>query len=349
MKNWLSIVTVALSVTILASCSSNLPRSDKYASLAAEFDRVFPVVWGDGTNELHTLMVLKDGKVIYERSAPGHSSDDLHVMWSATKTFTATAVGFAVQDGLLSTSDRIVDLIPELCPENPDPRLSDVTVWNLLTMSSGLGGSVSGDVARRGDMVDWARETLAQPLKSAPGELYDYNSMGSYLLSVIVTSVTGERVDKYLEKKLFKPLGIKDYYYEVSPQGYNSGGWGLFLSAESLAKMCQFMLDRGRWKGKQLLDNNWFDAAMSPQVLQYQNRTDDEDMIRRFKETDDWNQGYGYQMWCCRNNAFRLDGAWSQFGIIMPDKNMCVVALSHCGNGKLLLDSIWNYIYNNMR
>lgn len=343
------IMLYAVLLTAAVSCDDGkLLRTDEYDHLAESFDKVFPIVYGNGTGELHTMIVMKDGKIIYERSDPAHSSDGLHILWSASKTFTATAVGFAVQDGLLSVNDRLVDVVPELCPACPQEYLTEVTIWNLLTMSSGLAVSPSSADARRGVVEDWARETLEAPMLFRPGYHYNYNSMDSYMLSVIVSKVTGMSLEKYLEKKLFRPLGIREWHYDVSPQGYNSGGWGLFLSAESMAKMCQFMLDRGVWKGKRLLDENWFDSAMSPQIMQYRNRTNDQELIAKYKEEDDWNQGYGYQMWCCRHGAYRLDGAWSQFGIIIPDKNAVVVTTAHCGNNKLLLNAIWEHVYDKL-
>lgn len=173
---------------------------------------------GGGTDLLHGLMVVKNGKVIYEKYDTGHEVDDLHVLWSASKTFTAAAVGFAQQDGLLSVGDRILDYLEEEAPENPSEWLQQVTIEDLLVMSSGFDSSSSSTRGRanRGEEFDWARDALASPILFEPGTMFRYNSMDTYLLSVIVSKVTGLKVGEYLEKKLFRPLGIDRYEWKES-------------------------------------------------------------------------------------------------------------------------------------
>ena len=338
----LLIITV---IIVMGGCrSGKLPRAEATAEQKASFEQVFPLIWGEGTNELHALMVLKDDKVLWEQTDEGHTIDGKHVLWSASKTFTATAIGFAVQDGLLSVDDRMVDLIPDLCPEERNPWMDEVTVWHLLTMSSGIGGEMSSQYARRGDLKDWAREVLSYPMRFQPGTMFEYNSMGTYMLSVILTRVTGERLDNYLDRKLFKPLDITDWWWEKSPQDISSGGWGLFLSAESMAKMGLFMLHKGVWEGNRLLNEEWFNQAMSPQIMQYKNRMSEEEIAAL--QPAEWNQGYGFQMWCCTHGAYRLDGAWGQFCIIIPEKNAVVVLFSHTANTGNMLKYVWQYIYD---
>ena len=171
--------------------------------------------------------------------------------------------------------------------------------------------------------------------------------MDTYLVSVIVSKAVGEPMSEYLNRKLFNPLGIKKWIWEKSPQGYDCGGWGLFLNLESFAKMGQFMLQRGEWNGKRLLNEEWFDVAMSPQIMQYAGRGVSDEWIAAHAN-DEWNQGYGYQMWCCTHGAYRLDGAWSQFCVIIPEKNAVVACLSHSPNGARMLNSIWINVYDNL-
>jgi len=339
------ILTVLLAFSMVldafaAPGGDKLPRAEATETQKAEFHKMFPLVWGHGTDELHALMVLKDGKVIYEETGPAHTIDQKHVMWSASKTFTAVAVGFAMQDGLLKTSDRMVDIIGDLCPEDRPEWMDEITVWHLLTMSAGIAGENSSQLCRRGALKDWAREILASPMHFKPGEYFQYNSMESYMLSAIISRVTGERLDKYLEHKLFEPLGITDWWWEVSPQDYAAGGWGLFISAESLAKMGQFMLQKGVWNGERLLYEEWFDEAMSPQIMQDKNREK--------KGSGEGKQGYGYQLWCCTHGAYRIDGAWGQYAIIIPEKNAVVVILEHSTNTSDVFKGVWNYIYPNL-
>ena len=339
----------AVSLVVLCACGGNsLPRgtADDFTRYKEAGDKVFEDTWSEACNELHSLMVVKDGEVVYENYAPALSADELHIMWSVSKTFTATAVGFAVQDGLISLDDKVVDYFPEELPAERHEWLNEMTLHDLLIMSSGLRYDHIGRAAG-GQQFDWVRETLSAPFDFRPGTMYHYNSMNTYLLSVIVSRVTGMKIADYLDRKLFTPLGIKNYHWTESPQGYNSGGWGLHISTESLAKMGQFMLQRGCWNGKQLLFEEWFDEAMSPQIMQYEGRIADPAELQRFKESmarDQWHQGYGYQMWCCIDGAYRLDGAWSQFCIIFPEHNAVVAATSHAGNGATIFNSIWTNI-----
>lgn len=338
-------VIFLLCLAAAVSCGRGLPRASYPGSEA--FDKVFFDVWSKGTNELHSLMVLKDGKVIYEQYETGHGPEELHILWSASKTFTATAVGFACQDGILTVQDKVVDYFtPEELPEEISPWLAQMTVHDLLIMSSGIGADLREKTRRREDL-DWARETLCSPVRFEPGTLFEYNSMDTYLLAVIVSRAVGKSLEAYLNEKLFRPLGIRKWVWEKSPQGYNTGGWGLFLRLEDFAKMGQFMLQKGVWNGRRLLNEAWFDQAMSPQILQYQGRGMSEEWIAS-RSGDDWNQGYGYQMWCCTHGSYRLDGAWSQYCVIMPDKNAVVAAFSHTSDGWTLLNSIWANIYDNL-
>ena len=328
MKRYL--FTVLGLLAILAGCkSTSLPRA--FYPGSEDFNNVFDDVWSEGCNELHSLMVLRDGKVIFERYEAGHGPDELHILWSASKTFTATAVGFACQEGLITTDDKVVSFFgAEELPEEISPWLAQMTIHDLLVMSSGIE-IVTTDIramTRLNPDLNWAKVTLCSRLNFEPGTMFHYNGMDTYLLSVIVSKVTGEQMSSYLERKLFKPLGIKEWIWKKSPQGYDTGGWGLFLNLESLAKMGQFMLQRGVWNGKRLLNEEWFDNAMSPQIMQHQGRGESEEWIAEHAN-DDWNRGYGYQMWCCTHGAYRLNGAWSQFCVIIPDKNAVVAALSH--------------------
>lgn len=347
MRRCCTIVAVVC-LAFLASCNNivSLPRASeqKQTLYKAAGDNVFDDVWSLACDELHSLMILHDGEVVYERWATGHTPQELHILWSASKTFTALGVGFAVQDNLLSVEDRVVDFLSaQELPEECGEWLSRMTVWDLLVMSSGISGDLIGS-AQNSKFDGWVTNTLRTGMAFEPGSRFAYNSMNTYLLSVIVSRVTGEKLVDYLDRKLFSPLGIEDYVWEESPEGYNSGGWGLFLSTESLAKAGQFILQKGEWNGVQLLDKEWIEDATSAQIMQSKGLGRSEEELARLKAENDWEQGYGYQMWLCRNGGVRFDGAWGQYCVILPNYNAVVVALSHTGNGARILNSIWTNI-----
>ena len=331
-----------------AACTSSpdtsLPRGKSPVD-TAEFDKVFDDVEAVPGDSLHSLMVVKDGKVIYERYAPGHGKDEAHVMHSVSKSFLSTAVGFAVQEGLLTVDDKVVDYFTdeELPPaEERSPRLKGLTVKDLLIMSSGFE---HGNIDRR-NSPQWARDIFAIPQTWDPGTLFRYNSMNSYLLSVIVSRVTGMKVNDYLEPRLFTPLGIESHEWVESPQGYNAGGWGMYITTESLAKMSLFVLQKGVWKGRRLLDEAWFDEACKAQIMEYagEDITPEEAAVKY--ASDQWNMGYGYQFWIGDKGCCRLDGAYGQFGIVMPDKNLVIATTAQVKNNQILYYSAWKHIHD---
>lgn len=338
---YISLFVMALG---LAACqNTSLPRAE--ASESERFkvagDQVFEDVYEGPGNVLHSLMILDEGKVVYEKWNIGYSPDQLQVMWSISKTFTALAVGFAQQEGLLHTEDKVMDYFDRSeLPSEPDSLLDGLTLHDLLIMSSGL--SDCSYRTMKGEVQDWAMTALCEKFCFKPGEMFQYNNMNAYILSVIISRLTGMKMAEYLNRKLFVPLGIEDYHWLESPQGYNAGGWGLYLTTEDLAKVGQFFLDRGRWQGKELLGEDWFVQASYPHIVQYKR------LITDPVETDprdQWRQGYGYQMWNCTDGAVRMHGAQGQLCIIFPDKNAVVVTTANCSKDVNILDSIWKNIY----
>lgn len=321
----------------LAGCCNNadtlLPASDEKIDPAGP-EKVFELVRLNGCSELHSMVIVKDGKLLYEQYAPGQEPDYYHILWSASKTFTATAIGFAVQEGLLTVDDKVISFFDESeLPAEISPELEKLKIWDLLTMSPGFNEDILSKT-EAGVVEHPAAYTLACGFKREPGVKFEYNSMATYLLSAIITKVSGVTCEEFLTPRLFEPLGIRKHTWETSVEGYSMGGWGLHLTTRSFAKMGQFFAWKGAWNGKQLLNPEWFDEAMSVQI-----GTENWGSI-------EWNQGYGYQMWACTlPGSYRLDGAWGQYCIIYPDKNAAVAVNTHVYDGGALISSIHKYIY----
>jgi CubicO group peptidase (beta-lactamase class C family) len=166
------------------------------------------------------------------------------------------------------------------------------------------------------------------------------------MLSAIVQKVTGEKVVDYLDSRLFQPLHIDKPKWEESPQGINTGGWGLYLKTEDLAKMGQLLLQNGEWNGKQLIPSEWVAEMSKKQVESVNPGTRMEDAAAKgmTKETSDWMQGYGYQMWMCRPACFRADGARGQYIIVIPGKNAVIAITSDNGDLQGELNLVWDRI-----
>ena len=340
-------------VLLLAACTNGngpLPRAKASAQMEEAFASYLQAV-ADSAEDLHSVMVLQHGKVLEEKF---FVPDTAHILNSVSKTFTSTAVGFAISEGLLHLDDKIVDLFPESVPENASDTLKRVTLRHLLTMNSGHGTDPTG-ATRRGD-DDWVRGFMEWPLQYEPGTCYCYNSLGTYVLSAAVQKVTGQKIVDYLEPRLWQPLGIEKPFWQESPAGVNTGGWGLYLKTEDLARMGLCILNGGKFNGRQVIPADWVkemsakqvpcvNAGMNERMLQAIQADPSHPAYARFSpENNDWVQGYGYQMWRCRHNAFRADGANGQYIIIIPEKDAVVVTTAHIQNMGQELNLIWDHL-----
>jgi CubicO group peptidase (beta-lactamase class C family) len=283
-------------------------------------------------DHVDSYMLLRGGQVIGERWWGSAGPEIAHVMWSISKSFTSTAVGLAISQGLFGLHDRVVDLLPDSAPAEVGPLLGRLTVRHLLTMTTGHAAESLPDPERGGD-VDWARHILAHPIDFEPGTHFVYNSGASYLLSAIVQRTSGLLLVDYLLPRLFEPLGVEPPSWELSPQGINTGGWGLELRTEDLAKFGQLYLRRGHLDDSVVVPEEWVAEATSRQVPNGDPTA-----------PSDWSQGYGYQFWQCRNGAYRGDGLGGQFCIVMPKQDAVLVITADLVDMQQELDVLWNHL-----
>jgi hypothetical protein len=175
-----------------------------------------------------------------------------------------------------------------------------------------------------------AKSFLAQPVPHLPGTHFKYNTAATFMQSAIVQKVTGQTVLDYLRPRLFEPMGMPAPNWDTNFQGISLGGYGLRVRTEDIAKFGQVYLEKGRWSGRQLLPAAWIELATTKQVSNGSN------------PRSDWNQGYGFQFWRCRHNAFRGDGAFGQYCIVMPDQDAVVAITSGVGDMQAVLDLVWD-------
>lgn len=345
-KKILLAMLIAMSTTLglQARTANSLKRGKASKELREAFDRYLHAVDSTQMN-IHSVMILQDGKVLAEKWMGEGAPDKPHILNSVSKTFTSTAVGLAISEGKLRLDDKLVSFFPDKLPKEPSAYLSQITVRHLLTMTCGHDTDPTGVIRNEKDN-DWVRDFLAFPVKHEPGTFYCYNSLGTYMLSAIVQKVTGQTVLSYLTPRLFEPLGITGVTWQESPQGINCGGWGLFLKTEDLAKMGRLLLQQGRWGKHQVVPAEWVKAASSYQVPCVPSGQTPETAARNglTTSTSDWVQGYGYQMWRCRHNAFRADGANGQYIVVLPELNAVVVNTAHLRDMQKELNLIWDFL-----
>ena len=290
------------------------------AAVAAMLDAI--------TGELHSFMVVRHGHVIAEGWAAPYSSDRPHLLYSVSKSVTATAVGFARAEGLLDLDDLVLDHFPDLAPAAPSPNLRRMRLRHLLTMTT---GHLEGASERAYRQPDWARAILAEPVEHEPGTHFAYNTAATYLLSSAVQRVSGQRVLDYLRPWLLEPLGIEGATFEQSEQGIDNGGSGMSMTTEDLAIFGQLYLQDGVWAGRQVLPVGWAVEATACHVPIGQ------------REESAWSTGYGYQFWRGSHGDFRAYGAFGQYCIVVPDLDLVVAT-----TGAMVVDgelpALWEHL-----
>jgi len=326
-----------LSVNVVAQKATSLPRSVPEAEGVASDDIVkFLDAAGKSKTEFHSFMLLRHGKVIAEGWWNPYRYDLKHTLYSCSKSFTATAVGFAVQEKKLSLNDKVISFFPNDLPDTVSKFLSQLTVKDVLIMADGQEPDPTGVVGTK--YTNWIKGFFETPILHEPGSVFLYNSLGTYMLSAIVQKVTGQKVVDYLKPRLFDPLGITGMDWEMDKQGINTGGWGLRLKTEDMAKFAQLFLQKGKWNGKQILPESWIEEASTKKILQ------SPDAPQSKRDSSDWLQGYCYQMWRCRHNAFRGDGAFGQFMIVMPEQDAVLAITAESPDLQGEINLVWDYL-----
>lgn len=329
-------VYVLVSTTLLSlssgtlSAGTPLPRSSPEAQgVASSAIREYLAAADQEIHTLHSFMLVRHGHVVAEAWWKPEAADKPHVLWSLSKSFNATAVGLAEAEGKLSLEDPVVKFFPGEAPAQPSENLKAMRVKDLLTMTGGHEVEPKFNIGTGPTVKDF----LNHPVAHTPGTWFCYNTPGSYTLSAIVTKVTGQTVQEYLKPRLFEPLGIENPEWGMTSEGFNFGGYGLFLRTEDIAKFGQLYLQKGQWNGKQVLPSKWVEAATSKQVPN--------DKATSAKNSD-WRQGYGFQFWRCQNNAYRGDGRDGQFCLVLPEQDAVIAITAQTGQMQAELDLVWN-------
>jgi CubicO group peptidase (beta-lactamase class C family) len=321
----------------MARQNSNLPHSTPEAEGVSSSEIInFLDATAKTKTEFHSFILLRHGKVIAEGWWNPYKPALKHTLYSCSKSFTATAIGFALNEKLLSLDDKVISFFPNDLPDSVNSFLSALTVKDVLMMSDGMDPDPSFIVAPRDS--NWVKGFLATTIKYQPGTKFLYNSLGTYVLSAIVQKVTGQKTIDYLKLRLFDPLAIEGVDWETDSRGINTGGWGLRLKTEDMAKFAELFLQKGNWNGKQVLPAWWVQEASTMKIMQ------DPNAPQSKKDSSDWLQGYCYQMWRCRHNAYRGDGAFGQFMIIMPDQDAALAITAETPDMQEEINLVWNYL-----
>lgn len=286
----------------------------------------------DPSVELHGLMVLRHGHVVAEGWWAPHTAERTRLVYSLSKSFTSTALAFAVDEGLVDLDDTVLQHFPEYADEVTDPRSRSLTLRHLISMASGHDRDMWPEAVAR-DREDPVRGFLLMPPEAPPGSVFAYSQPCTYTVAAAIQRRAGQRLSEYLGPRLLEPLGIDPVAWFSMPPGREQGFSGLFARAEDVAKLGQLYLQGGRWDEQQLIPESYVAQATSRAVA-----TADADA-----DKVDWSQGYGYGFWMSRH-GYRGDGAFGQFCLVLPEQDAVVAITGGTEEMQAVLGHVWEHL-----
>jgi len=297
-----------------------LPRStpEREGLKSAAIERLIRKMDASPTVAPHGLIVMRHGKVVAEAHWAPYRAQVPHMLYSVSKSVTGTAIGMAVEEGILSLDDKLSDIFADLWDARAERNLKHVTIRHLLTMSVGIRFDEIGSAVAQ----EWERMYLESRPRFKAGERFEYNSMNTYMLAAALKRRAGVPMTEYLRTRLYEPLGIANYDWELCPDGIEKGGWGLALTLEDAAKIGQLYLNGGVWnvngEQRRLLSEEWVRESTG-------NRIDTPDGECRC--------GYGYQIWVSPiKGGYQFNGAYGQYIIMLPQYDAVVAVNGGAAN-----------------
>ena len=282
-----------------------------------------------GDQELHSVVLLRHGRVCARAWWAPYEPDDKTLLYSLSKSFTSTAFGFAVAEGLLALDDRVVD---RLRPRGEvDERTATMTLQHLAAMATGHHADTL-ERALAADPDDPARGMLMVEPESEPSTVFAYNNPSTHTLGAVVQEATGQTLTDYLRPRLFEPLGIEPGWWDQLPTGRDIAFTGFHLSTDALARFGQLYLEGGTYAGRQVLPEGWAALALARHTP------------NPAEPNPDWQQGYGFQFWRGRHGSVRGDGAFGQFVVLLPEQDAVLVMTAATENMQGVLDAAWAHL-----
>lgn len=265
---------------------------------------------------LHSLLIVRHGFIVSETYFGGYDLTTRHRQYSCTKSFIATLIGIAADQGYFPDLNApVLSFFPEHTFQNVDERKRAMTLENLLTMTSGLAWDES-EASYQGmfQSEDWVQYVLDLPMAAQPGSQFNYCSGCSHVLSAILAAQTGQDVYQFARKNLFAPLGITDVRWDEDAQGIEVGGWGLQLTPRDMAKLGYLYLRNGNWDGQQVVSAAWVQSATQGYVEAL------------------GDQRYGYQWWTApRLQGYAALGRDGQTILVVPSLDLVIVTTAQTG------------------
>ncbi|MDZ7764988.1 MAG: serine hydrolase [Melioribacteraceae bacterium] len=271
-----------------------------------------------------SFIIAKNNFLVFEEYYDGEGVNQLNSLKSVTKSIMGILAGKAIELGLIESVDqKISDFFPEYFEDVGDSLKKEIRIKNLLTMSAGFKWNNFGGKYRSGwDLYKGNRHEYMitkTVMEDTPGEVYNYNSGLSHMLSGIITNESGMRTNEFAEKYLFDSLGISNYKWTTDRNGYNLGNSELFLTSRDMAKIGLLVLKKGYWFDKQLIDSVYIKEMLATQI-----------------ETEgigkEYSQYFGYQWWVKEYKDVVINfgaGYGGQYIFVIPKFDLVLVFTTH--------------------
>ncbi|MDD6212586.1 MAG: serine hydrolase [Clostridiales bacterium] len=272
------------------------------------------------------VILYQNGKEIFRHD---WIPEEPQLQYSISKSFTGTAMGFALEEGLVGWDDPVLRYFSEELPVSVSENMQALRIHHLLTMQMGYPMAyLMGDQRRTMKETDWVRFLLSRPMTSMPGREFKYSNAGPYLAGVLLERLTGESLTDYLMPRLFEPLGIQRPFWETDPMGRTFGAGGLHLKTSEVARFGQLYLQQGQWEGKQVIPKDWVKKVW-----------------RTIIPTVEEMQDYSLLFWRSRHDSISAVGRFGQYCTIVPEKNLVIAINSDDPQDSNLLEYVWTYLY----
>jgi len=266
-------------------------------------------------SNIDSLLIIRNGYLVYE-SYPSlvYNETINHHIFSCTKVFISALIGIALEEGYISgLNDYVLDYFPNKTFDNMDSRKEAITIKDLLTMTTGLAWIDQVNYYQMAVSSDWVQYVLDQPMEHQPGEVWNYNTGASHLLSAILDQETPYGTLDYAKICIFDPLNITNYSWNLNNQGVPIGGTLLYLTPRDMAKFGFLYLNNGNWNDTQLIPSSWITESTTSFI--------------NVEFDQGHGSGYGYQWWIYRwVNAYTARGSYEQHIVVIPDLNLVVVS-----------------------
>ena len=288
-------------------------------------DKLINDIHANKLENAHSVLIAKEGKLVFETYFNGHNANIPHDLRSASKSISSAVIGIAIDEGIIEGENQtLYDFIPDEYQHTKDSLKAKIRLKDLLTMSSGLDVNnlaEEGYYQNPGNSNSWLQTVLEAPMLHEPGTYFDYGSANPFLLGVCLNQRLDVPLKDYMHDKLFGPLGITHYVNQTDDTKETPYfGGGMLLTSRDLLKFGQLFLNKGEWNGKQIISKEWVAESFGK--------------YGRLQDTRDKNE-YGYLWWHDTYSVNGKDittiearGAGGQFIFILPELESVVVMTS---------------------